>query len=225
MYAIEFYADDFLGSFFPTFTAANMSFHAVSALRYYEGFDDQYWTSQWVTSKITGLLFKEAVEFAKTYLDSHPIFQPLAVCRWPTEGKQGAILVNSTSSYDFAFSVLDSLASKGVQFSEQLVLPPQATRICMYTEKHDTLVPIDDVVTSFYKETTGCIYDVARACVAYENATDQIPGDFMVGVRQCLWGQTAYIPHHNGSHFHKVHLAGELCQLLLYRTASSSCNV
>ncbi|CAM9293022.1 unnamed protein product, partial [Discosporangium mesarthrocarpum] len=160
-FVIEYYAEDYVGSFLPNLVRRNESAVATgngtalgvdvtwrnqAALRFSTGFNETLWTSASFVAKITGLLYNDVKAWSEIYLSEHPAYKPISVCNASSMGIPGlpplepnpaaADLAldpsNSSSSYDFVWGAFTHLAHNGLNLADEVVLPPMRTGLCIF---------------------------------------------------------------------------------------------
>ncbi|CAM9624294.1 unnamed protein product, partial [Sphacelaria rigidula] len=149
----------------------------AAAVRATRGFDPNLWVSANYVAKITGLLYNDLSGWSSDYKDEHEAYQPLSACGGSSgAGKTNFKATGSSDSYDFVWSAFERLASNGVIFEHEVVLPPRRTTMCLFAKEDDADLAQfvsakgNDQALEYYRRTNKCITDLAAAAAA-GNAT------------------------------------------------------
>ncbi|CAM9742468.1 unnamed protein product, partial [Laminaria digitata] len=193
------------------------------------GFDEGKWLSANYVAKITGLLYNDLTGWASTYWKENPVYQPLSACG--SGGADGAFETKgSADSYDFVWAAFERLASNGVIFEQQVVLPPKRTAMCLFPEGGVEAVDLvkaagNEEVEEYYRDVGECVRDLAAATAA-GNSTYPGPacasshnggggGDgwageggvsFLIGLGNCLEGQSNAYLYNNATSYLRLPL-------------------
>ncbi|CAM9796699.1 unnamed protein product, partial [Choristocarpus tenellus] len=245
---MEYYAADYIGALLPILVPHNSSgdvngtardnrdaldvvWYNKANLRISNSFDEALWSSASCIAKITGLMYNKVADWAMTYVDDHPVYQPLSACeKSETNGGSGGNFFtarNSSDSYDFVWSAFDQLARYGLNFADQVVFPPRRTSLCIFSAEGAGALELVNVegnekeVEGYFTRTSQCISDLVLPSntlkqfvpLSYQSSTlgscsegGEVALFVLNGLGSCLEGEEHALLYHNSSSYLRMPL-------------------